>query len=359
MQDSFEDNRSKILMILCASPDPKELHKTVSTLEYGAKAKCIVRLAKMDATPRGEKSLGVEGGGVGVLGARIAAMNQVICKLQMENRAKDKEREAVRKELTQKEIEVGQLRAKLKSVEEKELAEKEDGINSIVNEKTMFLRFEMHKLEEKMSEQQRELQTLRRLLADAEKVSDKTSDDDEDEQRSSRFLNCFEAEGRMDQSMELDLGNDLPAVLDVKEVVEDTSPLKPFSGLQSSPAELLPPKFYLSTVFEEEEPTEEVEKEVVEEKRQQIMAAPDTGLSRNTRIQNIFRLCGNYREIAQHKRITAAPAAKNEENEEMGDKENRRPEEVVGGDGGEKEEMGKLDLVDSGECCYISNNVII
>jgi len=43
VKDSFEDDKSKILMILCASPDPKEIHKTISTLEYGAKAKCIVR----------------------------------------------------------------------------------------------------------------------------------------------------------------------------------------------------------------------------------------------------------------------------------------------------------------------------
>jgi kinesin family member 11 len=54
-QDSFEDDKSKILMILCASPDPKELHKTISTLEYGAKAKCIVRAAHA-ATPRDKMS---------------------------------------------------------------------------------------------------------------------------------------------------------------------------------------------------------------------------------------------------------------------------------------------------------------
>jgi hypothetical protein len=54
-QDSFEDDKSKILMILCASPDAKELHKTVSTLEYGAKAKCIVRVAHA-ATPRDKMS---------------------------------------------------------------------------------------------------------------------------------------------------------------------------------------------------------------------------------------------------------------------------------------------------------------
>ncbi|KAK6913190.1 hypothetical protein RJ641_022791 [Dillenia turbinata] len=38
----FEDAKSKILMILCESPYPKELHKPISTLEYGAKAKGIV-----------------------------------------------------------------------------------------------------------------------------------------------------------------------------------------------------------------------------------------------------------------------------------------------------------------------------
>ncbi|CAB4284817.1 unnamed protein product [Prunus armeniaca] len=43
LQDSFEDDKTKILMVLCASPDPEEIHKTISTLEYGAKAKCIDR----------------------------------------------------------------------------------------------------------------------------------------------------------------------------------------------------------------------------------------------------------------------------------------------------------------------------
>ncbi|XP_056690692.1 kinesin-like protein KIN-10A [Spinacia oleracea] len=43
MQESFKDNKSKMLMILCASPELKETtHKTISTLKYGAKEKCIV-----------------------------------------------------------------------------------------------------------------------------------------------------------------------------------------------------------------------------------------------------------------------------------------------------------------------------
>ncbi|KAJ0447680.1 putative kinesin-like protein [Helianthus annuus] len=66
MQDSFEDNKSKILMILCASPDPKEMHKTISTLEYGAKAKCIVRGPHTPIKGDGSSSSDV------MLGSRIA-----------------------------------------------------------------------------------------------------------------------------------------------------------------------------------------------------------------------------------------------------------------------------------------------
>ncbi|PHT28487.1 Filament-like plant protein 4 [Capsicum baccatum] len=86
LQDSFEDNKSKILMILCASPDPKELHKTISTLEYGGKAKYIVRGPYMSLKEKGEEdsSLAV------ILGSRIAAMDQFIHKLQMENKLKEK-----------------------------------------------------------------------------------------------------------------------------------------------------------------------------------------------------------------------------------------------------------------------------
>ncbi|KAF9622382.1 hypothetical protein IFM89_031185 [Coptis chinensis] len=89
LQDSFEDDKSKILMILCASPDPKEMHKTISTLEYGTKAKCIVRGGH---TPNKDK-IGSEDGSSVILGSRIAAMDQFIIKLQMENRHGEKERE--------------------------------------------------------------------------------------------------------------------------------------------------------------------------------------------------------------------------------------------------------------------------
>ncbi|XP_028090379.1 kinesin-like protein KIN-10A [Camellia sinensis] len=81
LQDSFEDDKSKILMILCASPDPKEMHKTISTLEYGAKAKCIVRGPH---TPLKDKHGTEDSSSAVILGSRITAMDQFIFKLQME-----------------------------------------------------------------------------------------------------------------------------------------------------------------------------------------------------------------------------------------------------------------------------------
>ena len=69
-------------MILCASPDPKETHKTISTLEYGAKAKCIVR-GPHTPVKDDESSSAV------ILGSRIAAMDEFILKLQMETKQRD------------------------------------------------------------------------------------------------------------------------------------------------------------------------------------------------------------------------------------------------------------------------------
>ncbi|KAJ4871543.1 P-loop containing nucleoside triphosphate hydrolases superfamily protein [Raphanus sativus] len=67
LQDSFADDKSYILMILCASSDPKEMYKTLCTLEYGAKAKCIVRGSHI---PNKDKNGGDESSAV-ILGTRI------------------------------------------------------------------------------------------------------------------------------------------------------------------------------------------------------------------------------------------------------------------------------------------------
>ena len=99
LQDSFEDDGSKILMVLCASPDPRDIYKIIGTLEYGAKAKCIVRCSN---SPSKEK-LNPQDIASTLLGARIAVMDEYILKLQLENQLKDKEKEATQRELLKKE----------------------------------------------------------------------------------------------------------------------------------------------------------------------------------------------------------------------------------------------------------------
>ncbi|KAL2486786.1 P-loop containing nucleoside triphosphate hydrolase superfamily protein [Abeliophyllum distichum] len=113
LQDSFEDNKSKILMILCASPGLKELHKTIATLEYGAKAKCIVRGPH---TPIKEKGAEDSSSAV-ILGSRIEAMDQFIYTIQMESKLREKERNEAQKELKKKEEEISGLRTKLALVD--------------------------------------------------------------------------------------------------------------------------------------------------------------------------------------------------------------------------------------------------
>ncbi|KAJ4899301.1 Uncharacterized protein Rs2_13252 [Raphanus sativus] len=68
LQDSFANDKSNILMILCASSDPKEMYKTLCTLEYGAKAKCIVRGSHI---PNKDKNGGDESSSAVILGTRI------------------------------------------------------------------------------------------------------------------------------------------------------------------------------------------------------------------------------------------------------------------------------------------------
>lgn len=81
-------------MVLCACPDPEEIHKTISTLEYGAKAKCIIRGPHMIIKDK----IGTEDSSAAILGSRIAAMDDFILKLQRENMLKEKERNEARRE---------------------------------------------------------------------------------------------------------------------------------------------------------------------------------------------------------------------------------------------------------------------
>ncbi len=92
-------------MVLCASPDSRDLHKTINTLEYGAKAKCIVRLPispmKGQAMPEIKK--------LEMLEARICHKDAYIDRLRRENESKMKENESKIREL---EIELDAMKEK-------------------------------------------------------------------------------------------------------------------------------------------------------------------------------------------------------------------------------------------------------
>ncbi|KAH9310925.1 hypothetical protein KI387_025960 [Taxus chinensis] len=111
LQDSFEDDKAKILMILCASTDPKDIYKTIGTLEYGSKAKCIAKLPK---SPVKEKFKAID---QVILQNRINAMHDSIEKLQAENRSKDEFREEIEKELNVKNQQVENLKSRVAHIE--------------------------------------------------------------------------------------------------------------------------------------------------------------------------------------------------------------------------------------------------
>lgn len=383
-QDSFEDDKSKILMILCASPDPKEIHKTICTLEYGAKAKCIIRGPH---TPIKDKIGTEDSSSAVILGSRIAAMDQFIYKLQMENKLREKERNEAHEKLLKKEEEVAQLRAKLQLVEFKGPEVSEQEINIKVSERTQLLKHELEKkldecqrmteefveierrrMEERILQQQQEVEMLRRRL---EEIEFELCHSRDREVRSSRDLDGSSFARRllgiyadedpgMVKSMDLDMGDAEPFVREVKHVdgpIHQPDNNGILHGLFnfSEPNEVIDhdvfaskygDKVCLSTVFEEEEveeeenehkesaEDEEVEKVIIEERRVCSSGSADGNIpsthfnagflessphkledaeSRRLRIQNIFTLCGNNRELFQHTR-TPIPAKRNTEN---------------------------------------------
>ncbi|CAJ2628124.1 kinesin-like protein KIF11-like [Trifolium pratense] len=348
LQDSFEDDKSKILMILCASPDPKEIHKTISTLEYGAKAKCIVRGPH---TPVKEE----DSSSTVILGSRIAAMDEFIMKLQMENKLREKERNEAHKKLMKKEEEIAELRAKMETA-----PASEEEINLKVNERTRLLRQELEKklqecqrmtndfvelerkrMEERILQQQEEVEILRKRLEEIElqlHCNSKKEHIDENESKETepsgfmrKLLRVYKSEDDpgMVKSMDLDMDDQEPSSL-AREVIvgmQGISPNQPRSMVQEVASVCAPnfgQKACLSTVYEEEgegeqdhedkvEEDEEVEKEVIEEKRVcSVSKSPkrenysseadkeNNGSNRLLRIHNIFTLCGNQRELSQY-----------------------------------------------------------
>ncbi|XVF62833.1 hypothetical protein PTKIN_Ptkin09bG0040300 [Pterospermum kingtungense] len=381
LQDSFEDDQSKILMILCASPDPKEHHKTVCTLEYGAKAKCIVRGPHTPVKDKNEDSSAAV-----ILGSRLAAMDQFINKLQMENKLREKEKNEAHKLLLRKEEEVAALRALVEGKGSGTATEEE--INSKVNERAQMLRLELERkldecrrmaeefvemerrrMEERILQQQEEVEMLRRRLQEIEFELCRSRDGNGEENEvkelveessfAKRLIGMYgdEVPG-MVKSMDLDMGDPEPFTRDVKQ--SDSSSIQGFlNHPQATNYDGSAPQFGakvgLSTVYEEEEveeeeeqkgnvEDEEVEKVIIEEKRVcssetvnrsahgddfnplELESSPlkyewtpkqpdcDTASSRRLRIQNIFTLCGNQRELSQQIGTTTTPGKAMPEN---------------------------------------------
>ncbi|KAJ7979832.1 Kinesin-like protein [Quillaja saponaria] len=449
LQDSFEDDKSKILMILCASPDPREIHKTISTLEYGAKAKCIVRGPH---TPIKDKISTEDSSSIVILGSRIAAMDEFIFKLQRENELREKERNEVHKELLKKEEEVSALRARLGLIEGKGSSASDEEINLMVNERAKILKQELEKkleecqkmanefvelerrrMEEKILQQQQEVEMLRKRLEEIESELCHSRDESGEGNKSKimdasgfakRLLQIYKSQedtGMMKsidmvKSMDLDMDDQEP-LAEVKlggppcksghNAIPDFSNqphLNTFSGVVGQ--EIFAPncgdKACLSTVYEEEEEEredeheekedEEVEKEIIEEKRVCTVDQPSPGISLNNigslatatqnievtplpgrnrkrqeyyckrssdenkldgyglideqetakdsassrllRIQNIFTLCGNHRELSQHIRTVDCKSPLKDSN-----KENMEPPYGLGLKDSNKENM--------------------
>jgi len=336
-------------MILCASPDPKEMHKTISTLEYGAKAKCIVRGPHTPVKDKTEDSSSAV-----ILGSRIAAMDQFILKLQIENKQREKECNEARKQLLRKEEEVSQLRAKLQQA-----GASEEEINEKINERTEMLRKELEKqlaecqkmaseyvelekrrMEEKIKQQEEEVRMLRRRLEEMELElsrsrdgSGSSSDGSGTEFEGSGLMRRLkevyaDEDPGMEKSMDLDMGDQESFAREVKIIGQ--SPLN-LSNVGHGSYSVTGDRAWLSTVFEEEEledededgnaklEDEEVEKKVIEEKKVSapslVFSSEDsaqlTPTSRKTRIQNIFTLCGNHRELVQQTPVCAEKKSEN------------------------------------------------
>ncbi|XP_073123270.1 kinesin-like protein KIN-10A [Henckelia pumila] len=358
LQDSFEDNNSKILMILCASPDAKELYKTIATLEYGAKAKCIVRVP---IVPSKEKDADDSSSSV-ILNSRIAALDQFISKLQIENKLREKECDDAKNQLRRKEEEVSTLRAKLAAVEGKVEETSEEEISCKVNERTQLLRTELdrkiqdcqkmanefvemerRKMEQRMFQQQQEVEMLKRRLEDIESElrqsrAGSASVELEDNSFMKRLMEVCSEDSDMVKSMDLSQSMDFETNVVHKAEIHGVGTVSGCANNLGDGIQSFAKKAILTTVYEEEEDEteekddenildEEVQKEVIEEKKMIVTPVVstqslekvnffndsvalgvyseaensyDASASRKLRIQNIFTLCGNNRELSQH-----------------------------------------------------------
>ncbi|KAI5070295.1 hypothetical protein GOP47_0014638 [Adiantum capillus-veneris] len=174
LQDSFEDIGSKILMVLCASTEPKDMHKTIGTLEYGSKAKCIVRLP----TSPDKKKTNIDKVDLSNLEAKVQNMDAYIIRLEAENILKDKEREEMHKKLMHRDHDLVALRKVLGQIEPErcgmvdgddckaEMERKLEECQRIADE---LIELGKKSLEEKVLQQQREIELMRCRMEEIEK----------------------------------------------------------------------------------------------------------------------------------------------------------------------------------------------
>ncbi|KAL3680030.1 hypothetical protein R1sor_022986 [Riccia sorocarpa] len=167
LQDSFETVNAKILMILCASPCPRDLYKTMGTFEYGAKAKTIVRLPN---SPAKEKILEADVKTLATLQARIAQKDTSLETLRREKERAEREKEA-------KEKEISEMKRRMEDVENR--AGMKDGLIQ-----------ELKDTKQRMEQLQKEVefQRSRAEKAEAELNELKMSLGKESDGRSIRFI---------------------------------------------------------------------------------------------------------------------------------------------------------------------------
>ncbi|XP_047310628.1 kinesin-like protein KIN-10A [Impatiens glandulifera] len=344
LQDSFEDDKSKILMILCASPDPKEMHKTISTLEYGSKAKCIVR-GPYTAEKKDRNGNNDDAESMGNLGSRIVAMDQFILKLQMENQLKEKERNEVQKQLIKKEEEISALRMVSEEMIKTRINERTEMLKGELEKKMQecqqmaneLVELERRKMEDRMVMQQKEVELMRSRLQEIElevvvgSSSDGTS---AFAKRLQEICSDPSSSSCMEKSMDLSMSMDM-------ETTTGKADIFCLSGAYNDKR-----SSFLSVIEEEEgrddeeEEEEEVQKEVV---TIHSIKPPTTTLDYNLRekseekerrltIQNIFSLCGNYREVLsqqqqEHNNMIEVAAVGDDDfsNNNNNSKENKNP----------------------------------
>ncbi|GLJ29703.1 hypothetical protein SUGI_0585830 [Cryptomeria japonica] len=393
LQDSFEDDGAKLLMVLCASSDPQDLHKTIGTLEYGAKAKCIVRLPNSPPQKDKTKTMGLDSV---MLQTRILAMDEHILKLQVENKLKEQERQTVQRKLEQKEEEVAQLRMKIEELERmKEAAEAQMQLKSEENIRLLRAEFKQKfeeyeckanksmelghmRMEKCLLQHQQEVGRLCRRLDEIEcevqnlrsnPLTDSQEDGTENASKEIKIIpeTCLVRAKEEDATMSMvsedvksygmPLGSEIQSHNTMNyNICADKCQLNELHGLisnnENASSELLTSrnsdgnnckddedeeeilkcarlirKGWLPTVYEEEENADEEDKGISDERitpkeSKRIHALVGNGYGechfheklqklesleryvtdeRRARIENIFLLCGNYREIARKK----------------------------------------------------------